>query len=103
MEKRNQEAMEWSPIRLKPCPQCNFSAPPTKHRRQFKHFDPHYLECDRCHYQTETKASFEECEELWNQKYQVNKIRKGGYDLQFCTCVKCKSTYSALGKHDCQG
>lgn len=49
------------------CPECNYSATPDEHLgKERKHFWPHSLECVRCGYRTETKATWPEAIAAWN-------------------------------------
>lgn len=50
------------------CPECNYSATPNERLgRERKHHWPHWLECVRCGYQTETKRTWPEAIAAWNK------------------------------------
>jgi hypothetical protein len=49
------------------CPQCNYSAAPEMERSERKHFDAHSLQCVRCLYRTETKATWADAEAAYRR------------------------------------
>lgn len=49
------------------CPHCNYSVHPDMHSSERKHFDAHALQCVRCLYRTETKASWAEAEAAYRR------------------------------------
>ncbi len=55
-------------VELKPCKQCNYSAPPVLRKSERKHFDPHAFECSRCLWSPETMGSEELAVIAWNTR-----------------------------------
>lgn len=62
---------------MEKCPQCGYSAPPDRRKRERKHFNAHWLECSRCGYMTETKPSFAAAEKSWNFEAIVRRVKAG--------------------------
>lgn len=56
------------------CPQCNYSAPPKEIFSLRKHFEAHSLECERCLYRTETKATWAEAIEAYNDHSEKGQL-----------------------------
>lgn len=53
------------------CPQCNYSVHPDLYSSVRKHFEAHALQCVRCSYRTETKASWAEAESAYRRSPAV--------------------------------
>lgn len=48
------------------CPKCNYSVVPKAKRIERKHYTGHYLICERCSYQTESKSSWKQAYDQWS-------------------------------------
>lgn len=52
------------------CPRCAYSVAPEMFMTERKHFDAHSLQCVRCLYRTETKATWAEAEAAYRRDNQ---------------------------------
>ena len=74
------------------CPCCYYSAPPHEHRAEYKHFNPHWLECDRCHWQTQTYPNFKHARWAWNWASAIE------FAVQRAEASECFPSRSGLGE-----